>query len=97
MPTDDPYRVLELEPGATDDEIRAAYLRKIKQHPPERSPHEFERVRDAYQDLRDPRSRARKLLFGGDPLPPLSKLLEGRLPARRFAGPKLWLEALRER
>ncbi len=94
--SDDPYEVLELTPGASDQEIRAAYLRKLKQHPPERDPQEFERVRDAYEDLRDPRTRTRKLLFSGDPLPPLAKLLEGRRPSRRFVGPKPWLEALKK-
>ena len=77
MPIEDPWRILELEPEATGEEIRAAYLRKIKQYPPERHPEEFERVRDAYEDLRDPRGRTRKLLFSGDPLPPLEHLLEG--------------------
>lgn len=96
MPIEDPWRILEVEPEATGEEIRAAYLRKIKQYPPERHPEEFERVRDAYEDLRDPRGRTRKLLFSGDPLPPLEHLLEGHAAARRYVGPKLWLEALRK-
>ena len=95
MPLDDPYQALELTPGATDEEIRAAYLRKIKEHPPERDPAEFERIRDAYEQLRDPRARARSLLFSGDPLAPLAALLVGRRPLRRFVGPKPWLEALK--
>jgi curved DNA-binding protein CbpA len=88
---------LDLEPDATAEEIRAAYLKKVQQHPPERSPEEFERVRDAYEELRDPRQRARKLLFGDEALPPLVHLLEGKRAARRFVGPKPWLAVLRER
>jgi curved DNA-binding protein CbpA len=97
MPTIDPYQVLGIEPEATSEEIRAAYLRKIREHPPERDAAAFELVRDAYADLRDPRERTRRLLFGGDPLPPLDHLLNGRTPARRFAGPKAWLAALHEK
>jgi curved DNA-binding protein CbpA len=96
MPMEDPYQILELGPEATTEEIRAAYLRKIKQFPPERHPEEFERVRDAYDELRDPRGRTRRLLFSGDPLPPLTRLLEGRRAARRFVGPKPWLAVLKE-
>ena len=97
MATIDPYQVLGIEPQASDDEIRASYLRKIREHPPEGDAGAFERVRDAYAELRDPRERTRRLLFGGDPLPPMVKLLDGRAPARRFAGPKPWLAALHEK
>ena len=97
MATIDPYQVLGIEPAASDEEIRAAYLRKIREHPPERDAEAFERVRDAYAELRDPRERTRRLLFSGDPLSPLTHLLDGRAPARRFVGPKRWLAALQEK
>ena len=97
MPSEDPCHILEIEPQASAEEIRAAYLRKIKQYPPERHPVEFEKVRDAYDTLRDPRARTRNLLFSGDPLPPLTHLLHGRLGARRFIGPKPWLAVLEEK
>ena len=96
MPTEDPRSILEVGPEATGEEIRAAYLRKLKQYPPERHPDEFERVRDAYELLRDPRSRIRNLLFTGDPIAPLERLLEGRKARRRFTGPKAWLAVLKE-
>ena len=92
----DPHHILELDPEASDEEIRAAYLRKIKQHPPERDPEAFERVRDAYDILRDPRRRMRNLLFSGEPLPPLDHLLEGRRAVRNFVGPKPWLTVLKQ-
>jgi uncharacterized protein GlcG (DUF336 family) len=38
--------VLGISPEAGDEEIRAAYLRKIKEFQPDRAPHEFEKVRD---------------------------------------------------
>lgn len=93
---DDPREILGVALEATAEEIRAAYLRKVKEHPPDRSPGEFERIRDAYEILHDPRRRTTHLLFSVDPDAPLTSLLEG-LPADRcFTGPRLWLDALKE-
>jgi curved DNA-binding protein CbpA len=96
MTHDDPHQVLGIPAEAGDEEIRAAYLRKVKEYPPDRAPQEFERVRDAYETLRDPRRRARQLLLSADPKQPLSSLLEGRVSERRFTGPEPWLAVLRE-
>lgn len=97
MNTEDPSRILGVPPGASDEEIRAAYLRNIKKYPPDRAPAEFERVRDAYEILRDPRRRTRERLFSADLLPRLETLLDGRQAQRRFLGPKPWLAVLREK
>ena len=59
----DPYRILGVGPESTDDDIRQAYLKRVKAHPPERHPDRFERVRGAYEKLRDARSRLAFLLF----------------------------------
>jgi curved DNA-binding protein CbpA len=96
MTQDDPRQILGIGPEAGDEEIRAAYLRKVKEYPPDRSPREFERVRDAYEDLRDPRRRARRLFLSADPAQPLASLLEGRASERRFTGPDPWLAVLKE-
>jgi curved DNA-binding protein CbpA len=94
----DPHAVLEVAPEATDDEIRAAYLRKVKQFPPDRNPVEFERVRDAYELLRDRRQRIRHRLLSDDLLAPLETLLERHAPPqRKFAGPEPWLAVLKEK
>jgi curved DNA-binding protein CbpA len=95
--TEDPRAILGVAPEAGDEEIRAAYLRQIKQYPPDRAPAEFERLRDAYELLRDPRRRTRDLLFSGNPRPALHTLLQGRHGQRRFVGPKPWLAALKEK
>jgi curved DNA-binding protein CbpA len=42
-----PHAVLGVGPEADDEQIRAAYLGKLKQYPPDRCPDEFESVRDA--------------------------------------------------
>jgi len=97
MTPDDPYRVLAIAPDAGDDEIRAAYLAKVREFPPDRAPAEFEKVRDAYEALRDPRRRTRHLLLAADPKMPLTNLLAGAVSQRRFTGPEPWLAVLQER
>ena len=97
MTLEDPRQVLEIEAEAGDEEIRAAYLRKVKQYPPDRSPREFERVRDAYDLLRDPRRRTRQLLLAADPKQPLAGLLDELKPQRLFTGPDAWLAVSREK
>ena|SRR6476646_477656 len=94
---DDPRQILGIGEHGTDEEIRAAYLRKVAEHPPDRAPAEFERVRDAYETLRDPRQRARHMMFSGEAAPPLTSLLDGRPADRRFQGPGAWLAVLREK
>ena len=90
----DAREVLGIPPNASDEETRLAYLNKVKEHPPDKSPEQFEKIRDAYETLRDPRRRARHLLLPDDPLPPLSSLIPSEGP-RRFAGPQPWLEVLK--
>ena len=91
----DSGEVLGVNHDASEEEIRAAYLRKVKEHPPDRSPEEFERIRDAYDNLRDPRRRMRDRLVSVDPLAPFVSVIELKARQRRFAGPRPWLEALK--
>lgn len=91
----DALEILGLPGGAGEEEIRAAYLKKVKEHPPERSPEEFEKIRDAYETLRDPRRRMRTMLLADNPAAPLVSLLDGVPPPRRFVGPGPWLEVLK--
>lgn len=97
MTLKDPRQTLGVGPEAGDDEIRAAYLRKVKEYPPDRSPREFERVRNAYDMLRDPRRRTQHMLFSVDPRQPLVSLLDGRVSERQFTGPGPWLAVLGEK
>jgi curved DNA-binding protein CbpA len=96
MTHNDPYRTLGITIESGDEEIRAAYLRKVKEFPPDRAPREFEQVRDAYEMLRDPRRRTRHMLLSVDPKQPIADLLDGRTSERAFAGPEPWLAVLRE-
>ena len=94
---EDPRQVLGVGPTAGDEEIRAAYLSKVKENPPDRSPAAFERIRDAYEILRDPRRRALHMLLSADPDALLVSLLPVRPPERRFTGPGPWLAVLKEK
>lgn len=91
----DAREVLGIPLEASEEEIRAAYLRKVKEHPPDRSPVQFERIRDAYETLRDPRRRMRDMLLSAAPEAPLASLFAGQTPPRQFAGPHPWLEVLK--
>ena len=91
----EPREVLGIAPDAAEEEIRAAYVRKVKEHPTDRSPEEFERIRDAYDSLRDPRRRMRDRLLAVDPFAPFVSVVELKAGQRRFAGPQPWLEVLK--
>ena len=54
---DDPYTILELNHNATPGEIKEAYFAQVRQHPPERDPQTFKRIRAAYEQLRTPEKR----------------------------------------
>jgi curved DNA-binding protein CbpA len=93
----DPHAVLGVGPEAGDEQIRAAYLRKIKEYPPDRCPGEFESVRDAYDLLRDRRQRSQHTLFSCDPEAPLESLLDGADDERKYTGSGLWLAVFKEK
>lgn len=92
----DPRAVLGVGPEADDEQIRAAYLRKLREYPPDRCPSEFENVRDAYELLRDRRRRSQHTLFSCDPEAPLESLLDGTAGERKYAGTEPWLAVLKE-
>ena len=92
----DARQILDVAVEAGEDDIRAAYLKKVKEHPPDHSPAEFERIRDAYETLRDPRKRMREMLSTGV-WDSFASVLAGAEPERRFVGPQPWLEVLKSK
>jgi len=91
-----PHSILGVPEDSGAEEIRLAYLEKIKACPPDRAPEAFERIRDAYEMLNDPRRIAGAQLFSVDPLMPFCDLLENEEPKREFTGPGPWLAAMEE-
>jgi curved DNA-binding protein CbpA len=77
----DPYRVLGVEPEASDEAIRAAYLAAIRQSPPERDRERFANVREAYEAISDQRRGARTVRSLGAQRRRSAKRREQRLRA----------------
>ena len=94
---EDPREILGVPPDAGDERIREAYLQKVKENPPDGEPVAFERIRDAYEILRDPRRRALYMFLSADPHAPLLSLLPASSQERKFTGPDAWLAVLREK
>ncbi|MGH9388078.1 MAG: DnaJ domain-containing protein [Vicinamibacteria bacterium] len=92
----DPRTVLGVSDQAGAEEIRAAYLDAVKRNPPDRHPEAFERIRDAYQALRDPKRRVQSVLFAEDAQAALADWLDAQKKKRGFVGPGPWLDALRK-
>ena len=70
----DPYRTLGVARNADDATIHGAYLELVRRYAPDRHPERFERVRAAYEAIRDRHSRIGHELFSTDP-PTLEDLL----------------------
>ena len=67
-------------------------------YPPDRDPEQFERIRDAYQLMRDPRRLVLQILQGPDPSVPFIDILNKEpIAKRRFVGPDLWMALLKEK
>ena len=51
------YDILGVSENATDSEIKRAYALKVREYPPEKDPANFQKIRQAYETLIDPRTR----------------------------------------
>ena len=47
------YEILGLAPGASQTDIKKAYFRLIRQYSPESDPEQFQKIREAYEQLRN--------------------------------------------
>ena len=92
----DARQILGVPLEAGEDEIRAAYLKAVKEYPPDRSPEQFEKIRDAYETLRDPRKRVREML-SARPWDPFAALFSELESERRLVGPRPWVEVLKNK
>jgi len=59
-----PYEALEIAESVDQKEVRRAYLQKIREFPPEKSPVKFQEVTQAYQLIKDETERIRLQIFG---------------------------------
>lgn len=88
--------VLDVPDNASNEEIRAAYLKKVKQYPPDRYPDEFESIRDAFNLLSNDKKKLQLTVLSADPNAPVSSLLDSLSTEKKYVGPRAWLEALKE-
>ncbi len=55
---DNYYEILEIDSTVEEKEIKKAYTKLLRKYPPEKSPEEFKKIREAYETLGNPKSRA---------------------------------------
>lgn len=58
-----PYEILAVSKHSDDSEIKKAYLAKVRQHPPERDPELFQKIRQAYELIQSEEHRMSYSLF----------------------------------
>jgi DnaJ-domain-containing protein 1 len=92
---EDPWSTLGIPEDADGDAIRSAYLKKVKQYPPDRCGDQFEKIRDAYSQLKDPYRRGRWLILGSSDDLSLVSVVDAIHGKRRFVGPKPWLSVIK--
>lgn len=92
---DDPLVILGIPGSATADEIRAAYLAKIKEFPPDKDPAKFEAIRDAYEILKNPYRKAEFFLTTSDAPKLLMELLATVAATRNRVAESLWFDAIK--
>jgi len=59
-----PYHALGVSFPATDKEVRDAYLRLVREHPPEREPERFHHIQQAYGEIQREEDRLRRAILG---------------------------------
>ena len=69
-----PFDLLGVAETAADDAIKKAYLRQVREHPPERDPDRFQAIRAAYEAIKTHRDRLRHRLFHQE-TPDLAELM----------------------
>ncbi len=58
-----PYEILGIASNTADDKIKQAYLLKVKDNPPDREQEQFQIIRNAYESIKDEKSRISYNLF----------------------------------
>jgi len=58
-----PYQILNVQPSASDAEIKQAYLQQLKLFPPDKDPQQFQLIHQAYIKVKDIKSRLSYELF----------------------------------
>lgn len=90
-----PWILLGVSISASDKEIRAAYLEKLRGISSETEPDRFEALRDAFRLIKDPIWRT-YMTIGIQKTPSVRGLIESSAKEREYAGPDAWLAVFHE-
>lgn len=90
------YEILGAAPQASADELKRAYYRAVRNHPPERDPEGFQRLREAWETLCDERARRQydAMQRHGGEIQRLFDQAEAQVEAEDFAGAEATLKRL---
>ena len=91
-----PFELLGIDETAGDAEIRAAYQKATLAHPPDRDPAAFQKIREAYDAIRDENARLDLRLFGPPCFKSFLEVLDEVGEGKRYLGPGPWIAALKE-
>ncbi len=58
-----PFQILRLTEDADDESVKKAYLAGVQRYSPDQSPREFQRIRAAYETIKNSRDRLSFRLF----------------------------------
>ena len=90
------YKTLGVEPGASQTEIKKAYFKLIRQHSPESDPEQFQKIRAAYERLRNAGEEPEGPTFPPIAEPWAEKALEQIEQYRRAGNDELFRDACEE-
>ena len=72
------YETLGVSENASTDEIKKAYLQKVRIYSPEQAPDEFQKIRSAFDLINTEKKRIKYQLFNND-MPDICAFLEDSL------------------
>ena len=58
-----PFEILDVAETATDETIKKAYLKKVKEYPPEHNVEAFQRIRSAFELIQTEKQRRKHRFF----------------------------------
>ncbi|MCC8102887.1 MAG: DnaJ domain-containing protein [Clostridiales bacterium] len=93
---DEYYKILELEPGASPQEIKKAYFRLIRQYTPEKDPDRFKEIREAYDQLKNREETEDVLTFPAPQDPWVIQLRKHLKECKSSGNLKLYRDACEE-
>ncbi len=65
-----PYQILGVAEKASDEEIRTAYLARLREHPADSNQQQFQQIQQAYALVKDSDARLRYRLFHVETITP---------------------------